>query len=109
MAEVRKILGQAALSATTLTDVYTVPVATQTVISSVVICNRGASDTTFRIALAVAGAVDANKQYIYYNTAVPANESYVATIGITLSAADILRAYTTGSSVSVSVFGAEES
>lgn len=107
MAETRKILGQAALAATTLTDVYTVPGSTQAVVSSVVVCNRSGSATTFRLSLAVAGAADANKQYLYFDVALPANDTFVATIGIALGAADVVRAYTAGSSVSVNVLGVE--
>jgi len=107
MADTLKVLGQAALAATTLTDIYTVPASTSATISSVVICNRGGTATTFRIAIAVAGAGNANAQYLYYDQAIDANSSFIATIGVTLAATDVLRAYTPGSSVSVNVFGVE--
>lgn len=107
MAETRKVLGQSALAATTLTDVYTVPVATEAVISSVVICNRSATDTTVRLAVAEAGAVASDKQYLYYDLALPGNMTFIATIGITLGAADVLRAYAAAATVSVNVYGVE--
>jgi hypothetical protein len=37
-----KVLGQAAPTANTLTDVYTVPSATQAVISTITVCNQTA-------------------------------------------------------------------
>lgn len=107
MAETRKVLGQAALSATTLTDIYTVPALTQAVISSVIICNRSASAAIFRVSLAVAGAADVSKQYIYYDVTLPGNDTFIATVGITLGAADVLRAYTDSGSVSINVVGVE--
>lgn len=107
MAETRKVLGQASLAATTSTDVYTVPGATQAVLSSAVIANRSATDTTFRLSIAVAGAVLADKQYLYYDLALPGNSTFIATIGITLGAADVVRAYAGAATVSVNLFGVE--
>lgn len=107
MAETRKTLGQEALPATTLTDVYTVPGATSAVVSSISVCNRAASDTTFRLSVAQAGAADATEQYLYYDVTLPANDTFVATIGVTLAATDVVRAYAVSANVSVNVFGVE--
>lgn len=107
MADTIKILGQAALSATTLTDIYTVPGATSAAVSSVVVCNRGTSDTTFRLSVAIAGAADANAQYLYYDQPIYANDTFVATIGLSLATTDKLRAYAGNANLSVNVFGTE--
>lgn len=107
MAETRKILGQVALAATTLTALYTVPASTQAVVSSIVVCNRGASATTFRVSLSVAGAADATNQYLYYDVALPANDTFVATIGVALGAADVVRGYAGNANVSMTVLGVE--
>jgi hypothetical protein len=61
MANVYKILGQSSPSATTPTDLYTVPAATSTVCSSISICNWGGTQTTFRVSISPAGAATANK------------------------------------------------
>ena len=74
MAEIYKTLGQVALGATVLTNLYTVPGATSTVISTITVCNRGGTATTFRISVRVAGAADATKQYIYYDISIPKND-----------------------------------
>lgn len=105
--ETRKVLGQAALAATTLTAVYTVPALTQAVVSSVTVCNRGATNATFRVSVSVAGAADDPKQYLYYDVALPANDSFVLTLGIALGAADIVKAYASTANVTVNVFGVE--
>lgn len=107
MANTIKVLAQSAPSATTLTDVYTVPSATTAVVSSLVVCNRGGTATTFRISVAVAGAADATKQYLYYDVAIAANDTFVATIGLTLGTADVVRAYAGNANLSVNVYGEE--
>jgi hypothetical protein len=107
MAEVKKVLGQAAPAATTPTDLYTVPGATQVVSSSVVVCNRGSVQTTFRISVRVAGAGDATKQYLYYDVAIPGNDTFIATIGMTLGAADVVTVYGGNASLSFNLFGVE--
>lgn len=103
-----KILGQLNPSATTLTDLYTVPASTKTTGTSIVIANRSSSSTSFRISVAVAGAADDAKQYLYYDVAIPGNDSFTATIGITLAATDVVRVYATLATLSFNLFGIEE-
>lgn len=107
MSQTLKILSQNALSATTETDLYTVPTSTATAISSVIICNRGASATTFRVYLAAAGAVTGNKMYLYYDVNINANDTFVATIGITLATTDVLRGYAGNGNLSMTAVGIE--
>ena len=107
MAETIKVLAQSLPPAATLTDVYTASVSA--VISSIVLANQASSATTVRLSAAVAGAADAAKQYLYYDVPVPANDSLVLTLGITLAATDVLRAYSANGAVSVNVFGVEAS
>lgn len=108
MATNYKVLGQAALTAETETDVYTVPSATEAVVSTIIIANRDSSATSFRIAVRPDGATLANEHYIAYDVAISANDSTTLTLGITLDAADVLTFYGAASStLSVSVFGSE--
>lgn len=106
MAVAYKVLGQAALAATTLTDIYIVPALKYAIISTLVVCNRGAA-TTFRVSAAVAGLADTNKQYLYYDVSIPIGDTFVATIGITLAATDVVRAYAGHAQVSINIFGLE--
>jgi hypothetical protein len=106
MADTIKVLGQIAPSATTETAIYTVPGATVAVISSIVICNRGTA-TTFRLSVDVAGGGTANKDYIYYDMPIAANDTFIMTGGISLGAADVLNAYAGSANVSFSAFGME--
>jgi len=105
--ETLKVLGQSAPGATTSTDLYTVPASTQALISSIVVCNRGSTATTFRLSSAVAGAVLEDKQYFAYDVPIPGNDVYIATIGITLGAADKVRVYAGNANLSFSAFGTE--
>jgi hypothetical protein len=90
MANVYKILGQSSPSATTETDLYTVPAATSTVCSSISICNRGATQTTFRVSISQGGGATANKDYIYYDVTLAGNDTFIATIGVTLATTEML-------------------
>lgn len=103
-----KVLGQSVPSATTLTDIYTVPASTSTVISSISICNTSSTATTFRISVAVAGAANTNKQYLYYDVTIAGNDTFVATIGITLATTDVVRVYSTLATLSFNLFGSEK-
>ena len=105
--ETRKVLGQVALGAAALTAVYTVPGATQAVVSTVTVCNRDAAGATFRLSVAVAAAGDATSQYLYYDLPLAGNDTFVLTLGIALGAGDIVRAYASTANVTVNVFGVE--
>jgi len=110
MAEVLKVLGQSAPAvASTLTDLYTVTAATSTTISSITVCNRSATATKFRVSVAVANAADDVKQYIFYDQLIDGNSTYIATIGITLAAADKIRVYAETANLTFSAFGVEVS
>jgi glucose-6-phosphate dehydrogenase assembly protein OpcA len=107
MPTIYKVLGQSNPSATTLTTLYTVPAATEAVVSSIVIANLAATAATFRIAVRPNGASIANSQYIGYDITVGASDSTVLTMGITLDATDVLSVYGSTSTLTFSAFGSE--
>lgn len=107
MAETRKVLGQANPGAATLVDLYIVPAVTQAVVSTLMIANRSAVATTFRVAVAVAGVADDPKQYIAYDVEIEGNGIVPVTIGATLGAADVVRVFATLATLSFNLFGAE--
>lgn len=106
MAETYKVLAQSNPAATTLTDAYTVPASTSTVVSSIIVANRSTA-TSFRVSVAIAGAADANQQYIAYDRAIAANEVIPLTFGVTLAATDKVRVYATLATLSFNIFGVE--
>ena len=102
-----KVLGQSSPAATTETALYTVPADTSAVASSVIVCNRSAVLSTFRISIAIAGATTANKDYIYYDLPIGANDTFIATIGVTLATTDVVRVYASNTNLSFSLYGSE--
>lgn len=107
MANTLKVLGQVVPSATTLTTLYTVPAATSAVVSSLVISNNSAVATSFRVAIRPAGAAADPKHYIYYDIPIDGNDTFVATIGITLATTDVVSVYATLATLSFNLFGQE--
>ena len=102
-----KVLGQINPTANTLTTLYTVPGSTQTVVSSITVCNQSNTAATFSLAVRPAGAVIANQHYINFQTSLPANDTVALTLGLTLAATDVLSANVSTSTISVGAFGCE--
>lgn len=107
MATAYKVLGQLAPSATTATTLYTVPSATEAIISTIVVANRDSASATYRIAVRPDGATLANEQYIAYNVTVGASDSTTITLGITMNAADVVTVYASTANLSFNIFGSE--
>jgi glucose-6-phosphate dehydrogenase assembly protein OpcA len=107
MATNYKVLGQVAPSATTATALYTVPSATEAVVSTIVVANRAATAATYRIAIRPNGATLANEHYIAYDVTVGASDSTTLTLGLTLDAADVITIYASTANLTFSAFGSE--
>lgn len=107
MATAYKVLGQSAPSATTATTLYTCPSATQTVISTISVCNRGAASGTFRISIRPNGATLANQHYIAYDAAIAAKDTIFITVGATIDADDVVEVYASSADFSFNAFGSE--
>jgi hypothetical protein len=82
-----------------------VPAGTQTVVSTISVCNLTAGEISFRIAIRPAGETLATKHYIAYDINVGASDSTTLTLGLTLSPTDVITVYAENSSLSFSVFG----
>ncbi|MFY9325697.1 MAG: hypothetical protein WAO29_04490 [Candidatus Nanopelagicales bacterium] len=86
---------------------YTVPSATEAVISTITVANRAATSATYRIAIRPDGATIANQHYIAYGASVPSNDTIALTLGITLDAADVVTVYASSADLSFGIFGSE--
>jgi glucose-6-phosphate dehydrogenase assembly protein OpcA len=106
MPTVYKVLGQSAPSATTDTDLYTVPTG-NAVISTIVIANRASTVATYRIAVRPGGATIANQHYIAYDVQVGGSDSTALTLGLTLTNTDVVTVYASTADLSFSIFGSE--
>lgn len=107
MATTYKVLGQINPAAATMTTLYTVPASTSTVVSTITVCNQLATATAFNIAVQPAGATINAKHYISYGTAIAGNDTISLTIGITLSATDLIACSANTANVSFNLFGSE--
>jgi glucose-6-phosphate dehydrogenase assembly protein OpcA len=102
-----KVLGQSNPSATTATTLYTVPASTQTVVSTITVCNQAATAATYRIAVRIAGAALAASQYIAYDVSLPANTTDTLTLGLSLGATDVITVYSSTATMSFAAYGSE--
>lgn len=107
MANAYKVLGQTGDASANDVTLYTVPASTETVISTIAVCNRETSANTFRIAVRPNGATLATQHYLAYDTNIDASDSITLTLGITVDATDILSVGASDANVSFSAFGTE--
>ena len=107
MANAYKTLGQVADASANNVTLYTVPASTETVVSTIVICNREGASNTFRIAVRPNGATLANEHYLAYDSSISANDTITMTLGITVDATDIVSVGASDANVSFSIFGTE--
>ena len=107
MSDELKRLGASAPSATTETDLYTVPNLTQTTCSSLVVCNRSSAAGTFRISVSPGGSATANADYLFYDCPISGNQTINAIQGLTLAQTDVVRVYDSTGTLSFGLFGCE--
>lgn len=102
-----KLLGSATPD-TTGTTLYTVPAGTQTVASSLIVTNLSAAAASFSVAIKTsAGGTLGDNNYIAFNTNVPANDSVVMALGLSLSSSYVVLATGSTAKVAFNLFGAE--
>ena len=102
-----KVLGQSNPAATTATTLYTVPAATQSIVSTLTVTNQTATAGTYRIAVRVAGAALAAAQYLAFDVSLPGNATDTLTLGVTLGATDVITVYASAATFSFNAFGSE--
>ena len=107
MATSYKVLGQITPSAASATTLYTVPAATQTVVSTLIACNQNTAVCTIRVAIRPDGATLESKHYLVYNATLAAQQTITFTLGITADAADVLTVQSSNAVTSFNAFGSE--
>jgi hypothetical protein len=107
LAATYKVLGQVNPAATTATTAYTVPSATETVISTITVANLAGSAATYRISVRPAGAVQTDAMYIAYDVTVGALDTTTITVGITLATTDVITVYASTATLAFNVYGSE--
>jgi hypothetical protein len=103
-----KVLGQVHPATTAETDVYTVPAATETIISTLTITNVTGTAVNARVWARINGAATAHLNSILYDVPVAANSVAAFTLGLTLDATDVITVRSsTGNSLTFQVFGSQ--
>jgi hypothetical protein len=107
MATTYKVLGQSAPSAASPVTLYTVPGATQAIVSTINVVNTSGALDTVRIAIRPAGATLSNEHYIVYDLSLNPTATFTYTSGATLAATDVVTVYSTNGTSSFNAFGSE--
>jgi hypothetical protein len=106
-----KILGQIQTTANTLTNAYVVGAATESIVSTVTVCNQSANNVLVDVFARYGGTALGNQHYLVYQYALGAADTLVLEPRLTMNATSVLAANVTGanaaSNVSVNVFGIE--
>jgi len=75
------------------------------VVSTIIICNRTNASRTYRVSARPTGTALNNQHYLAYDAVVPANDSIIMTLGITLSSTELVEVYGSDTLVSFTAFG----
>jgi hypothetical protein len=106
-----KILGQIQTTANVLTTIYTVPAATNTMISTITICNQSPNTVSINVAANVSGSAVTTRNFIVSGYSLGAAETLVLEPRVSLNVGSILSANVTGanasSNISINAFGVE--
>ena len=107
MATTYKSPAQLEPAAQTLSTLYTVPSATQAVISNIHACNLGGTSASIRVAVRPDGTSIADQHYLFFGLMITANDTVEFGHGITMDASDVLSVWSSSGSVSFNLSYAE--
>lgn len=109
MANIYKTPAQLKPLAATLEDLYTVPSATQAIVSNIHVCNLDTLQTDIRIAIRPAGASISDEHYIFHDLTIGPKDTVQLADGLTMGAADIISVYSANGEVVFNMSYAEVS
>jgi hypothetical protein len=108
MATAYKILGQEKPSDTSNTTLYTVPASTEAIVSTITVTNVTGTDSSFRLFVVASGDSATIGNALAYDATLSANTFISFTLGLTLSAGDLLVVRSgIGDSLTYQAFGSE--
>jgi hypothetical protein len=107
MANAYKILGQIDDASANDVALYLVPASTEAIVSTIVVCNREASNNTFRIATKTDNSAVANTDYVAYDTVIAGNDTITLTLGITLGTGAEISVGASDNNVTFQAYGTE--
>lgn len=100
-----RVIKQNSPIASTLTDMYVVPINLLVTLGSLVVCNRENATTTFKISLAVGGEGDNLKQYLFYDVDLCAKQTLQFGLAAPIAYNDVIRVWSANGQVSFTLFG----
>jgi hypothetical protein len=86
-------------AANTLSTLYTVPSATQTVVSNIHACNMAGNSASIRVAIRPDGASISDIHYLYYGLVIAGNDTVEFGHGITMDETDVLSVWSSSGSI----------
>lgn len=103
-----KILGQEAPLANTATELYRVSNSVSgSVISTIIICNRGTASATFRVAALPTSTTLADQHYLCFDTIIGPQDLISLNLGASLGPDESIQIYSSTATLSFSAFGVE--
>lgn len=103
-----KILGQVCPANTANVTLYNVPANTNTIISTLSVCNMAIANKTYNVAAIPSGETIDKKHMLASNGAVAAYDSIALTVGMTLGTNDtIVVASSDADNIAFTIFGTE--
>tara|TARA_R100000664_G_scaffold23212_1_gene32815 strand:- start:2710 stop:3036 length:327 start_codon:yes stop_codon:yes gene_type:complete len=106
MANAYKILGQVADASANDVELYR-QTGVETIVSTIVVCNREAANNTFRLATKTDNSGVANTDYIAYDTVIAGNDTITFTLGITLEAGAEISVGASDANVTFQAYGTQ--
>jgi hypothetical protein len=92
---------------TTYATLYTVPAATQAVLSTIAVCNTSESSATYRVSIMDSAGTPAAQDWIVYDTTIPGNDTVFLTAGLTMQANQVMRVSSSATTVTFSAYISE--
>ncbi len=112
MPQTFKRLGALAPSANTQTNVYVVPESTSAVVSTITVCNQTSDNHSYSLIVMDGSEFSASAPaatFVVRGAVVPAADTVVLTMGLTMNANTILACNGSSAELSFSAFGSEVS
>ena len=98
------VLKQSNPTATTDTDLYTVPAGKEAVVSTIAVCESAGTPTRYRVLIRDDGDTAAAVHRLVYDAPVGALDTVFITVGATLSATDVITVYAATGDVTFQAF-----
>ena len=74
-------------------------------VNEMVVCNRGAVLSSFRVSISQSGAATANKDYLYYDLIIIPKDTFASDIGLTLRPNETMRVYAANGNLTFTLIG----